>query len=241
MRVSSWVRDALISPQFNNFCSIELCSIVNTGLFSYEQCHQTPFISGAKNNHLFCGIISGRRAKTYSMKSILLSATLLLSLTMIREAYAQQNDDLTRTILSLDSVFWQAYNRCDVEKMETFFTKDVEFYHDKGGLTVTADSLFKSIRKGLCGNENWRLRREVIPGTLKVYPLNNYGAILSGEHLFYINEKGKEEHLDGIARFTHVWRFSDNQWKMHRVLSYDHGPASERIGNYPQLKHLTKK
>jgi hypothetical protein len=183
----------------------------------------------------------GMRAKNNQMKSVLLTVTLLLSITIIRHAYAQQNVQLSQTILSLDSVFWQAYNQCDVDKMETFFTSDVEFYHDKGGLTVTADSLFKSIRKGLCGNENWRLRREVIPGTLTVYPLNNYGAILSGEHLFYVNEKGKKEYLDGIARFTHVWRFKDNVWKMHRVLSYDHGPAAERIANYPQLKHLTKK
>jgi hypothetical protein len=55
--------------------------------------------------------------------------------------------------------------------------------------------------------------------------MNNYGAILTGEHVFYILEKGKSERLDGLAKFTHVWRFKDNEWKMHRVLSYDHGPA----------------
>jgi hypothetical protein len=153
--------------------------------------------------------------------------------------FAQQKNDLA-TVLRLDSIFWQAYNHCDVEKMETFFTEDLEFYHDKGGLTVSADSLFKSMRKGLCGNPNWYLRREAIPGTVQVFPMNNYGAILSGEHLFYVNEKGKPERLDGIAKFTHVWRYKDNQWKMHRVLSYDHGSAQERIKNYPQLKHLAK-
>jgi hypothetical protein len=172
-------------------------------------------------------------------KSIrLVAAILLLSSTGI---FAQTKNELTATILHLDSAFWKAYNECNVAKMEEFFTPDMEFYHDKGGLTVTSDSLFKSVRKGLCGNPNWYLRREVIPGTVTVYPLNNYGAIISGEHLFFVNEKGKKEYLDGIARFTHVWRYKDNQWKMHRILSYDHMAASERIGQFPQLKHLMTK
>jgi hypothetical protein len=86
-------------------------------------------------------------------------------------------------------------------------------------------TLMENTKKGICGNENWRLRREVVEGTMHVFPLNNYGAILTGEHVFYILEKGKNEQLDGLAKFTHVWRFKDNKWKMHRVLSYDHGPA----------------
>ena len=53
-----------------------------------------------------------------------------------------------------------------------------------------------------------------------------YGAILSGQHVFYIIEKGKEPQLDGLARFTHLWLKSETGWKMSRVLSYDHGPAN---------------
>lgn len=136
-----------------------------------------------------------------------------------------QSDDLSRTILRLDSLFWQAYNACDADKMETFFTEDLEFYHDKGGLTTPRSKMIESVRKGMCGNTNWRLRREAVAGSVRVFPLNNYGAILSGEHVFYINETGKKERLDGLARFTHVWQFRNNEWKMSRVLSYDHGPA----------------
>ena len=132
---------------------------------------------------------------------------------------------LTKTILHLDSLFWEAYNTCDAEKMSAFFTDDLEFYHDKGGLTTTKASLMESVSKGLCGNANFRLRREAVAGTVRVYPMNNYGALLSGEHYFYINETGKKEFRDGLAKFTHVWRFKDNEWKMHRILSYDHKPA----------------
>lgn len=138
---------------------------------------------------------------------------------------------LKETILSLDSAFWEAYNHCDVDKMNEFLTDDLEFYHDKAGLTVTLATLSENVRNGLCGNKDWWLRREEVAGTVQVFTLENYGAIISGEHYFYINETGKKEVLDGWAKFTHVWRFQDNEWKMHRILSYDHKPAPRKKGN----------
>ncbi|WP_157717331.1 hypothetical protein [Christiangramia echinicola] len=47
------------------------------------------------------------------------------------------------------------------------------------------------------------------------------GAVLSGEHLFYIQEENSER-LDGQAKFNHLWLLKEGEWKMHRVLSYDH-------------------
>lgn len=141
-----------------------------------------------------------------------------------------EQENPSATILHLDSLFWVAYNRCDVTQMVQFFAEDVEFYHDKGGLTTGRQDFSNAIQKGLCGNENFRLRREALAGTIQVFPLENshvlYGAILSGEHVFYINENGKPEYLDGRARFSHVWLLKDKQWKMSRILSYDHGPAN---------------
>jgi hypothetical protein len=155
------------------------------------------------------------------------------------------------TILHLDSLFWRAYNTCHVDSMRLFLTDDMEFYHDKGGLTTTSQKLAESMQKGLCGRVEWRLRREVIPGTLAFYPMNNngklYGAILSGEHVFYIRETGKKEYIDGQARFTHVWLNTNGDWKMARILSYDHGPAvyknqrKEISLSASRLKHLAGK
>lgn len=133
-------------------------------------------------------------------------------------------EELEKTILFHDSIFWVAYGACDVEKMSSYFTEDLEFYHDKNGLTAPREKLDAAVRTGLCGNPNFRLRREAIPGTVKVFPMNHFGALISGEHLFYINEKGKKEYLDGYGKFTHLWKYIDNTWKMSRVISYDHGP-----------------
>lgn len=155
----------------------------------------------------------------------------LLSLFIISNSVsAQANEEqLAQIILKKDSLFWDSYNRCDTTNYNQFFSDDVEFYHDKGGITTGVQGLALSVKKNLCSNPDFRLRREAVKGTLKVFPLAKsgelYGAILSGEHVFYILEKGKEARLDGRARFTHLWLLKDNVWKMTRVLSYDHRPA----------------
>ena len=112
------------------------------------------------------------------------------------------------------------------------FTDDVEFYHDKGGPTVGIDNFMAALKSGLCGNPDWRLRREPVQRTVQIFPLESshqlYGAIISGEHVFYIKEIGKPEFLDGRARFLQMWLLKDGVWKMSRIFSYDHGPASSK-------------
>jgi hypothetical protein len=143
-----------------------------------------------------------------------------------------ENDRLSETILHQDALFWDAYNHCDTEKMPAFFTPDIEFYHDKGGITLGVEALVSSVKKNLCSNPDFHLRREAVEGSVQVSPLRNgnviYGAVLSGDHYFYINEKGKPEYRDGLAKFFHVWLLKDGTWKMARVISYDHGPAPSR-------------
>jgi len=140
-----------------------------------------------------------------------------------------EKDALDATIGHEDGLFWGAYNRCDVTEMSHFFWPDLEFYHDKGGLTVGLGPFVETLKNGLCGKPNFRLRREPIPGTVKVYPLQKsgltYGAVLSGEHYFYVNDSGKPEYRDGIAKFFHVWLLKDGTWKMARAVSYDHRDA----------------
>ena len=152
---------------------------------------------------------------------------LVLSFLFSLPLFAQsEKDPLAWTILHQDGLFWDAYNRCDADKMSQFFWPDVEFYHDKGGPTIGLPALDETLRKNLCGNPNFRLRREAIAETVKVYPLQKngvtYGAVLSGEHYFYINDSGKPEYLDGLAKFFHVWLLKDGTWKMARIVSYDH-------------------
>lgn len=162
---------------------------------------------------------------------LIATAVILLSLCPFFQVLIAQTEQqkLFTIILSKDSLFWESYNNCDTEKFKQFFTDDVEFYHDKGGLTNGLENLTASFKKNLCDNDSFGLRREAVAGTVKVFPLQKsnliYGAIISGEHVFYVLDKNKKERLDGLAKFTHVWILKDSVWKMNRVLSYDHGPA----------------
>ncbi|RNI25643.1 nuclear transport factor 2 family protein [Rufibacter latericius] len=140
--------------------------------------------------------------------------------------------NFTQTLLPADSLFWVTYNHCDTERMKQFVTDDLEFYHDKGGITLGKTDFISSVQKNLCGNENFRVRREPMRKTIKVYPLHKgdslYGAIISGDHLFYNQTKGQKEILAGQAKFSNLWLLKDGTWKMARVLSYDHGPVPYR-------------
>ena len=164
------------------------------------------------------------------MYTIKKAITLLIVILFSQIAFGQTEDQkLSSIILARDSLFWITYNNCDTIQNRNFFTDDVEFYHDKGGLTLGLEALATSFKQNLCSNNDFRLRREAVAGTVNVFPLKKsgdiYGAIISGEHLFYVLEKGKPERLNGRARFTHVWMLNKGAWKMSRILSYDHGPA----------------
>ncbi|HSB91496.1 MAG TPA: nuclear transport factor 2 family protein [Flavitalea sp.] len=134
--------------------------------------------------------------------------------------------ELQSTIHQLDSLFWASYNNCDITSFQKFFTDDVEFYHDKGGITLGLEALTTSVKQNLCGRKNFRIRRAPVQGTQRIYPLESngsiYGAIISGDHDFFITENDKPEYHSGQAKFVHVWLLKNKEWKMSRVLSFDH-------------------
>ena len=129
-----------------------------------------------------------------------------------------------QAVLEADRSFWKSFNGCDVEGMAAYVTEDLEFYHDKSGLSSGKVVFVQQTQEGMCKPGGTRLRREPIAASVRFYPIAGYGGILMGEHIFYVKEPGKAEYLDGQARFTHVWHLGDEKWQMRRVLSYDHGP-----------------
>jgi hypothetical protein len=64
------------------------------------------------------------------------------------------------------------------------------------------------------------LKRELVPGTLEVYPVRDYGAIEIGSHRFCHDENGKQD--CGTFKFMHIWKKTGNEWKITRIISYDH-------------------
>jgi hypothetical protein len=157
------------------------------------------------------------------MKTFIWAATLFAAMVTYaqKETYPATAEALTNTITTLDEEAFEAYNTCNIEKSRKYFTDDLEFYHDKGGLIKGVDKLMEALKNNICNDPKRKVLRKPVAGTFKVYPLDGYGAILTGDHDFYILENGKEKKT-GTAKFTHVWLLKDGYWKMARVLSYDH-------------------
>lgn len=126
---------------------------------------------------------------------------------------------LFKEISELDDELFRAFNKADLETMGQLFSEDLEFYHDKGGLTDFVQNM-ANLKKMF--DRSTKVRRELIEGTLEVYPLHEVGAVATGVHRFYETESGQTETLGATAKFANVWRKKDGQWKLARVISYDH-------------------
>lgn len=127
-------------------------------------------------------------------------------------------DELFRTIAKLDGEVFDAYNRCDLEKFGSFFTEELEFYHDNGGLTDrTRKTLVEAVKNNICN----KVYRVLVPESLEVHPLKGYGAVETGVHRFYHPGRDATESV-GEAQFVMIWQEKDGVWQITRVISYDH-------------------
>lgn len=85
---------------------------------------------------------------------------------------------------SLDSAAFDAFNNCEklgeLDKHASYFSLDVEFYHDTGGVTWNRDSMIANTKKNVCGN----FTRKLVDGSFKVNIIKGFGAITEGVHVF---------------------------------------------------------
>ncbi|WP_431476494.1 DUF4440 domain-containing protein [Massilia eburnea] len=136
-------------------------------------------------------------------------------------ASAATGEPLVKTIADLDAAAFDAFNHCSapeqLEKHAGFFAPDVEFYHDTGGVTWSRQDMIANTQKYVCGN----FRRELVPGSLKVSPIKDFGAIETGSHRFCQFASGQ---CEGLADFAIVWSNKTGNWLITRVLSYGHRP-----------------
>jgi ketosteroid isomerase-like protein len=133
------------------------------------------------------------------------------------ETYKPVSQELYDTIAHMDSVLFNAFNSRDIEKLKNLFTQDLEFYHDKGGLSGYEENM-KNFKDNFAKNN--KLNRKLVPGSLEVFPIKDYGAMEIGAHTFCHIENGKED--CGTFKFVHVWQKKDGEWKISRVVSYGH-------------------
>jgi Domain of unknown function (DUF4440) len=155
--------------------------------------------------------------KTLALRALLLAVLIATPLAYIHAQAAPAPETLFQTIQSLDAQLFDAYNQCDLQKFGALLADDLEFYHDKGGLSLGRQALVDGVKKNICG----KVRRELVPGTLEVYSIANYGAVETGVHRFH---HPGHENTEGVgeAKFVHLWRYKDGVWQITRAISFDH-------------------
>jgi hypothetical protein len=135
------------------------------------------------------------------------------------------DDPLTAEIRAVDSAMFAAFNTCDqpgqLDKYMAFYAPDIEFYHDNGGLMVGLAPQRETTRTNVCGH----FSRELLPGTLQVFPIKDFGAVSRGSHRFCQFDTGQ---CAGEADFLILWKRTPAGFKATRVVSF--GPPRHHAG-----------
>jgi hypothetical protein len=160
--------------------------------------------------------MSIKRVLLFTLLLVLSFATIAHSQTQPATQPTSQTDPLFETIHALDTKLFDAYNHCDLATLGSLVTDDLEFYHDQTGLSVGKAPFIAAIQQNICG----KVQRTLLLSTLEVYPLKNYGAVEIGIHRF--SHLNHPEDGVGDAKFITLWQLKNGEWKVARVISYEH-------------------
>ena len=127
--------------------------------------------------------------------------------------YVPESKELYDTVARLDSLFFDAYNNCKLDVMANLISEDVEFYHDRGGLSKSKAGLIEALKNNICG----KVTRELLKGSIEVYPVPGYGAVQMGAHRFH--NKQEPDAPSHYSRFVHTWHREKDGWRLARVIS----------------------
>jgi len=160
----------------------------------------------------------------HNLRANFLAVASLMVFASFAKAQAQQGlpptDDLYTTVAGLDTALFDAYNTCNLVKLSSLMDENLEFYHDQTGLSVGREPFVEAIKSNICG----KVHRELVSGSLEVYPLKGYGAVEIGVHRFTHPNDPKAL---GETKFVTVWQLKDGTWKVTRAISFDHHAVSK--------------
>ena len=127
--------------------------------------------------------------------------------------YKSSDIKLHNEIVKMDAKYFNAYNTCDMKTQAEIYDEDLEFFHDKGGLTTSKSDILKSLENNICG----KVTRTLIKGSIEVYPIKDYGAVQIGYHKFFNKEEPNAKSIP--SKFIVIWKNKNNSWKITKVIS----------------------
>jgi len=138
-------------------------------------------------------------------------------------AMAQSKDParirLEAEIAAADARLFGGLNTREIGPMKEGFSRRLEFYHDRSGVTGYAENIAIFEKNFQAPN---RVRREAMPDTVEIFPAGPDHAMHIGQHRFCNKPAGMAPEECSVYRFSMVWEREGGQWKLLRVLSYDH-------------------
>ncbi|WP_439152954.1 nuclear transport factor 2 family protein [Winogradskyella sp.] len=162
-----------------------------------------------------------------SIKSLLLCSIGIL-ISGIATAQVDKTSELFKTLKAKDSILFKiGFNKCKVEQSAALMFDDLEFYHDSSGFSNSKKEFIEAMKSGICKEDNpEKVYRFLVEESLEVFPMFDngelYGALQNGKHFFSTDKSMTYENSDNYALFSHLWIIEDNEWKLKRVISYNH-------------------
>lgn len=132
---------------------------------------------------------------------------------ILESEYIPVDKGIYDIIVAKDKEYFDAYNSCDMNTQALLYSEDLEFFHDKGGLSTSKQEILTSIENNICG----KVTRTLIEGSIEVYPINDYGAIEIGYHKFYNNQEPDAKSKP--SKFIMVWKNEGDLWLISKVIS----------------------
>ncbi len=138
---------------------------------------------------------------------------LMVSAFDLPKSHSSDQDTLHKTISELDSIFFTAYNNCDLETQASLLSEDLEFYHDQGGLNTSKQDVMTKIENNICG----KVSRELVKGSIEVSEIPGFGAVQLGMHKFYNNQE--PDAVSKPSKFVMLWKKTGETWQITRIIS----------------------
>ena len=127
--------------------------------------------------------------------------------------YKPSNIKLHNEIVKMDATYFNAYNTCDIKTQADIYSEDLEFFHDKGGLSTSKKELLIALKENICN----KVIRTLIKGSIEVYPIKDYGAIQIGYHKFFNKLEPNAKSIP--SKFIVIWKNVKDNWKITKVIS----------------------
>ncbi len=127
--------------------------------------------------------------------------------------YEPVDQELHAAISNMDRVFFEAYNSCDMEKQKEIYADEIEFFHDKSGLSTSKSDILAATENNICG----KVTRTLVEGSIEVYPIQDYGAVEIGYHKFFNNQE--PDAISNPSKFIILWKKEMEDWKITKVIS----------------------